>query len=100
MCGFWITRVGMLELRVPQDRQGRFRKEIFKRYQRSEKALVAALSEIYVQRVSTGKVKAVTKELCGHEFSVSTISRVNQNLDEELKKFAERKSDTPAERVA
>jgi putative transposase len=85
-----ITRVGKLELRVPQDRQGRFRTEIFERYQRSEKALVAALSEMYVQGVSTRKVKAVTEELCGHEFSASTISRMNQNLDEELKTFAAR----------
>src|ERR1700724_3283322 len=38
-----VTRVGMLELRVPQDRQGRFSTELFERYQRSEKALVAAL---------------------------------------------------------
>src|SRR5512134_445285 len=58
-----ITRVGKLELRVPQDRDGRFSTELFKRYQRSEKALVAALAEMYVQGVSTRKVKAVTKEL-------------------------------------
>jgi hypothetical protein len=38
-----ITRVGKLELRIPQDRNGRFSTEIFERYQRSEKALVAAL---------------------------------------------------------
>src|SRR6266436_6087568 len=42
-----ITRVGTLELRVPQDRQGRFSTEVFERYQRSEKALVAALVEMY-----------------------------------------------------
>src|SRR5208283_1937314 len=82
-----ITRVGKLELRVPQDRQGRFRTEVFERYQRSEKALVGAMAEMYVQGVSTRKVKAITEELCGHEFSASTISRVNQTLDEELEKF-------------
>ena len=60
-----ITRVGTLELRVPQDRQGRFSTEIFSRYQRSEKALVAALVEMYVQGVSTRKVKAISEELCG-----------------------------------
>src|SRR6201993_1109869 len=58
-----ITRVGTLELRVPQDRQGRFSTELFERYQRSEKALVASLIEMYVQGVSTRKVKAVTEEL-------------------------------------
>ena len=55
-----VTRVGKLELRVPQDRQGRFRTEVFERYQRSEKALVGAMAEMYVQGVSTRKVKAIT----------------------------------------
>jgi putative transposase len=86
-----VTRVGKLELRVPQDRQGRFRTEVFERYQRSEKALVGAMAEMYVQGVSTRKVKAITEELCGHEFSASTISRINQTLDEELEKFSQRK---------
>ena len=85
-----MTRVGKLELRVPQDRQGRFRTEVFERYQRSEKALVGALAEMYVQGVSTRKVKHITEELCGHEFSASTISRINQSLDAELEKFAGR----------
>jgi putative transposase len=85
-----VTRVGKLELRIPQDRQGRFRTEVFERYQRSEKALVAALAEMYVQGVSTRKVKAITEELCGHEFSAGTISRINEHLDEELAKFASR----------
>ena len=88
-----VTRVGKLVLRVPQDRQGRFRTEVFERYQRSEKALVCALTEMYVQGVSTRKVKEITEQLCGHEFSASTISRVTGQLDEELNKFAQRKLD-------
>src|ERR1700681_2249823 len=70
-----ITRIGKIELRVPQDRQGRFRTEVFERYQRSEKALVSTLAEMYVQGVSTRKVKEITEQLCGHEFSASTVSR-------------------------
>jgi len=89
----WITRVGKLELRVPRDREGRFSTELFERYQRSEKALVSALAEMYVQGVSTRKVKKITEELCGHEFSASTISRINQGLDEVLSKFAMRRLD-------
>jgi putative transposase len=86
-----ITRVGTLELRVPQDRQGRFSTALFERYQRSEKALVGALAEMYVQGVSTRKVKAITEELCGHEFSASAISAINKSLDESLRAFAERR---------
>ena len=86
-----VTRVGKVELRVPQDRQGRFSTEVFERYQRSEKALVAALTEMYVQGVSTRKVKAISEELCGHAFSASTISELNKKLDEELARFARRR---------
>jgi putative transposase len=85
-----ITRVGKLELRVPQDREGRFSTELFERYQRSERALVAALAEMYVQGVSTRKVKAITEELCGHSFSASAISAINKRLDESLAQFAAR----------
>ena len=90
-----ITRVGKIELRVPQDRQGRFRTEVFERYQRSEKALVAAMLEMYVQGVSTRKVKTITEELCGHEFSSATISRIVGQLDTELEKFARRRLEEP-----
>ena len=86
-----ITRVGTLELRVPQDRDGRFSARLFERYQRSEKALVAALAEMYVQGVSTRKVKAITEELCGHSFSASAISEINKKLDGELAAFAGRR---------
>jgi len=89
------TRVGHMELRVPQDRQGRFSTEIFDRYQRSEKALVSSMLEMYVQGVSTRKVKMITEELCGHSFSASTISRINKTLDEDLAKFSTRKLDEP-----
>ena len=64
---------------MPRDREGRFSTELFDRFQRSEKALVSALAEMYVQGVSTRKVKAVTEELCGHTFSASTVSRINKS---------------------
>ncbi|MQX61571.1 IS256-like element ISRm5 family transposase, partial [Sinorhizobium meliloti] len=88
-------RVGKLELRVPQDRSGHFSTELFERYQRSERALVATLAEMYVQGVSTRKVKAITEELCGHAFSASSISAINKRLDESLKAFAERSLEEP-----
>lgn len=90
-----VTRIGKLELRVPRDRDGRFSTELFERYQRSEKALVSALAEMYVQGVSTRKVKAITEELCGHAFSASTISQINKGLDGALERFALRALEEP-----
>ena len=85
-----MTRVGKLELRIPQARQGQFSTRIFERSPRSKKALVSALAEMYIQGVSTRKVKAITEELCGHAFSASAISAVNQTLGESLERFAKR----------
>lgn len=85
-----ITRVGTMVLRVPQDRGGHFSTQVFEQYQRSEKALVAALAQMYVQGVSTRKVAAITEELCGHEFSASSISAITARLDGQLKEFSDR----------
>jgi putative transposase len=68
------TRVGTLNLLVPQDREGTFSTRLFSRYQRNEKALVLALMEMYVEGVSTRKVKDITEELCGASFSKSLVS--------------------------
>ena len=48
-------RVGTIELAVPQARDGSFSTELSARYQRSEKALVLAMMEMYLNGVSTRK---------------------------------------------
>jgi transposase-like protein len=78
------TRVGKVELLVPRDRKGRFSTELFERYQRSEKALVLSLMQMYVQGVSTRKVKKITQELCGIDVSKSQVSQLAQGLDEQV----------------
>jgi transposase-like protein len=75
------TRVGRLVLRVPRVRNGQFSTELFARYQRSEQALVLALMEMVVNGVSTRKVAKITEELCGTEFSKSTVSELCKRLD-------------------
>jgi transposase-like protein len=85
-----VTRIGKPELRVPRDRHGEFSTALFERYAPSEKALVAALAEMYVPGVSTGKAKAITEELCGHSLSASAISAINEGLDATLATFPHR----------
>lgn len=75
------TRVGTITLRVPRIRNGKFSTELFARYQRSEQALVLALMEMVVNGVSTRKVTQITEELCGTEFSKSTVSELCKRLD-------------------
>jgi len=78
------TRVGTLTLQVPQDRDGTFSTQLFARYQRNEKALILALMEMYVQGVSTRKVREITEVLCGTSFSKSLVSELAGQLDAEL----------------
>ena len=78
------TRVGNVELLVPRDREGRFSTELFERYQRSEKALVLSLMQMYVQGVSTRKVKKITQDLCGIDVSKSQVSDLAQGLDQQV----------------
>jgi hypothetical protein len=98
-----VTRVGKLELRVPQDRQGRSSTELFERYQRSGKALVPARAEMYfpggIDPKDQGDHRAPgfqrrprwsarSGALCGHSFSAAAISATNTRLDQELARFA------------
>jgi len=76
------TRVGELNLEVPRVRSGHFSTDLFRRYQRSEQALLLAMVEMVVNGVSTRKVRAVVQELCGTEFSHSTVSELCKGLDE------------------
>ncbi len=84
------TRVGTLNLLVPQDREGTFSTRLFSRYQRNEKALVLALMEMYVEGISTRKVKDVTEKLCGTSFSKSLLSSLAARLDSELQSWRSR----------
>ena len=84
------TRVGTLNLTVPQDREGTFSTRLFARYQRNEKALCLALMEMYVEGVSTRKVKEITEELCGTSFSKSLVSSLAGSLDAELEGWRNR----------
>ena len=90
------TRVGTLNLLVPQDRESTFSTRLFSRYQRNEKALVLALMEMYVEGVSTRKVKEVTEELCGTTFSKSLISSLAGSLDSELSAWRNRRLEAEA----
>ncbi len=84
------TRVGALTLQVPQVREGGFSPELFARYQRSEQALMLTMMEMVVNGVSTRKVARITEELCGREFSKSTVSELCKGLDPLVEAWNER----------
>lgn len=74
----------------PEDRDRRFQPRLFARYQRTEKALVLALLEMYIQGVSTQKVTRIVEEFCGFSISASQVSALVKKLDAELEAWRER----------
>lgn len=84
------TRVGDITFAVPQVREGGFYPQALEKGLRSERALTLALAEMYVQGVSTRKVKAITEELCGVSITSSAVSQAASQLDSELAKWRER----------
>ena len=84
------TRMGEITFAVPQVREGGFYPTALEKGLRSERALVTTLAEMYVQGVSTRKVKAITEELCGVEISAMQVSRAAAQLDGVLQEWRER----------
>jgi transposase-like protein len=85
------TRLGMLDLQVPQVRGCDFYPQALERGLRSEQALRMSVAEMYLQGVSTRKVQKITEELCGLTISSSQVSGITSKLDSELKLWRDRK---------
>jgi len=84
------TRIGEITFAVPQVREGGFYPSALEKGLRSERALTITLAEMYVQGVSTRRVKAITEQLCGVEISATQVSRATAQLDEVLQEWRER----------
>jgi transposase-like protein len=84
------TRLGTLPLKVPQTRDGQFYPQSLEKGLRSERALLLAIAEMYVQGVSTRRVKRIVEELCGLEVSSSQVSRAAAELDDMLEAWRSR----------
>lgn len=85
-----VTRVGEVELKVPQTRNSDFYPSCIEKGSRSEKSLNTAMAEMYIQGVSTRKVSAIVEQMCGTEVSREKVSQVTKKLDFELEKWRTR----------
>jgi len=84
------TRIAPITFDIPQVREGGFYPQALEKGLRSERALMLALAEMYVQGVSTRKVAAITERLCGSEISSTQVSRAAALLDEVLEAWRKR----------
>ncbi|WP_321504356.1 IS256 family transposase [uncultured Methanoregula sp.] len=88
------TRFGELSLLKPQLREIPFETKVFDRYSRTEKALVNAIIESYLQGVSTRNVETVVSHLGVNQLSASYVSKVSRELDTKVQEFMEKSLDS------
>ena len=79
----WDTRLGTLEVQIPKLRTGSYFPSWLEPRRRAEQALVAVITEAYVQGVSTRKVEALVQSLGIAGISKSEVSRLCAGLDEQ-----------------
>ncbi|MFY1110469.1 MAG: IS256 family transposase [Methanosarcinaceae archaeon] len=82
-----LTKYGQLELSKPQFREFSFETEVFEKYSRVEKAILTAVTESYLQGVSTRRVDKIMTALGVGNISASSVSRITKELDEKVEEF-------------
>lgn len=77
-----LTSVGTITLRIPKLRQGSyFPEDLLIRYSRVDRAIIAAISEMVTNGVSTRKVERIAQTLGIEKMSASQVSRICESLD-------------------
>lgn len=85
------SRLGALDLEVPQVRGLGFYPQSLEKGSRSERALKLAIAQMYLEGVSTRRVQDITEKLCGYDVSSTQVSRLTQELDGQFEQFRNRK---------
>jgi putative transposase len=83
-----VTRFGAIEgIEVARDRRGEFKTRVLDRYKRREKKLSEVIADMFIQGISTRKMKRITKRLFGKEYSAGTVSQINKELTEKMREW-------------
>lgn len=86
------TTMGKLDLAMPQvrDCEEPFYTSLLEKGSRSERALKASISEMYIQGVSTRRVTKIMETMCGLSVTSGQVSKLTASLDDEFEKWRNR----------
>lgn len=89
-----LLSIGKITLKVPRTRNGEFAPSVFEKYSRCDQAFVLSMLEMFVNGVSTRKVKNIVEQLCGESVSKSFVSSLTEKLDPIVNAWANRALNT------
>lgn len=82
------TRFGTIEdLLVPRFREGALMHSLFAPYQQRTDDVDKALGTLFLNGISTHKLKAIATQLTGRPVSAQTVSTIIQKTDDELQEY-------------
>ena len=79
-----VTEIGEVELRVPRDRAGTFEPLTVPKYQRRLDGLSGNVISLYAKGLTTGDIQQHLAEIYGTEISRETISKITDQIVEEM----------------
>jgi Transposase and inactivated derivatives len=91
----FTTRFGDLTLQKPEFREKPFQTILFERYARVERALILAITESYIQGVSTRNINKMMKHFGITNICPDTVSRMATELDSAVQEFRNRPIEQP-----
>jgi transposase-like protein len=86
-----LSRYGLIEdIKVPRMDQSGMEFSVFNRYERRRRDVDAIFGQLFLNGVSTRKLKGIAKELFGKSVSPQTVSNAFACLDEEVARFKDK----------
>jgi transposase-like protein len=83
----FVTRFGVLRLRIARSRKRGFLPEVVKKFQRRAEEVTVLIREAFLRGISTRPVGRVVATLTGETVSPQTVSRITRSLDELVRQF-------------
>ena len=85
------TRMGVMDLKVPRTRSGKFHTQVIERYRRRESVIDQTLKAVFLLGVSTRQSGRALATLVGEAVSAATVSAVSKALDSSVNSFHRRR---------
>ena len=84
------TKGGEIELDIPRDRAGKFEPKLIKKHERELDKLGEVIIDLYAKGMSTRDISDAMREIYGFTMSESYISRVTNEVEEEVEEWKNR----------
>jgi putative transposase len=86
-----LSKFGLIDhIQVPRMNEGGMQFSVFDRYEQRRRDVDAAIGRLFLNGVSTRKLRAIAEQLYGKSVSAQTVSNTFAQLDKEVERFKDK----------